>query len=66
MATGLLQAKRTLGHWHEFLVPTMVELVSVRQRLGQQDAAYVLLLEAAFVLSGQGPESLSSACPSDC
>ena len=44
----------------------MAQLVSVRRKLGQQDSAHDLLLEAASILSEQGPESLSSECPSDC
>ena len=67
LASGVLQAKRSaLGNRHEALISTMAQLVSVRQRLGQQDAAHDLLLEAASILSEQGPESLSSGCQPYC
>ena len=60
------QCKQPQLSRHEALIPTLAQLVSVRRKLGQQDAAHDLLLEAASILCEQGPDSLSSECQSDC
>ena len=46
-------------------IPSLVEGVSKHQKLGQQDKAHALLLEAGKILSEHGPESLSSECQTD-
>ena len=64
LATGVLQAKRgALEAGPEAVIPTLAQLVSVLQKLGQQHGAHDLLLEAASILSEQRPEFLTSKCP---
>ena len=47
---------------NDSIIPMLVEWVSDHQKLGQQDRAHGLLLEAGKILSEHGPESLSSEC----
>ena len=50
---------------NDTLIPVMVAGVSEYQKLGQQDKAHGLLLDAGKILSEHGPESLSSECQTD-
>ena len=49
---------------NDSLIPLLVEWVSDYQKLGQQDKAHGLLLDAGK-MSEHGPESLSSECQTD-